>query len=81
MVERYVPATGEAALLEQTQRLTAGAGREVRLLLTLYAPEEESCLHVFAAPSLTLVELASREAGVVFDRVASVVQIGNEGSQ
>ena len=80
-MERYVAATGEAALVEETQRLTAGATGEVQLLLTLYAPEEESCLHVFAAPSLALVEFASREAGVVFDRVASVVQIANEGSR
>lgn len=60
----------------ESERLGAGADVGVRLVLTLYAPGEESCLHVFDAPSLALVERASRRAGVVFDRVAAVISVG-----
>jgi hypothetical protein len=52
----------------------------VWLLLTLYTPEEESCLHVFDAPSLALVEHTSQQAGVVFDRVAAVINITGGGA-
>jgi hypothetical protein len=80
LVERYVSAAGEASLAAETERLSAGANQGVRLLLTLYTPEEESCLHVFDAPSLALVEHTSQQAGVVFDRVAAVINITGGGA-
>jgi hypothetical protein len=79
LVERYVSAAGEASLAAETQRLSASVDHGVRLLLTLYTPEEESCLHVFDAPSLALVEHASQLAGIVFDRVAPVINIAGGG--
>jgi hypothetical protein len=75
LVERYVSAAGQASLADEVDRLSADPSGRVRLLLTLYTPEEESCLHVFDAPSLTLVEVASQVAGVVFDRVSPVITI------
>lgn len=75
MVERYVSAAGQVSLADETARLGRAAGEGVQLLLTLYTVEDESCLHVFDAPSLALVEQASRSAGVAFDHVSAVVRI------
>jgi hypothetical protein len=80
LVERYVSAAGQASLADEITRLSGGASEGVRLLLTLYTPEEESCLHIFDAPSLALVEHASRLAGVEFDRVSPVIRIGAGGT-
>ena len=76
MVERYVSAAGQASLADEITRLSGGASEGVRLLLTLYTPEEESCLHIFDAPSLALIEHARQQAGVEFDRVSPVIRIG-----
>ena len=67
---------GRLSLADEIERLGAGADKGVRLVLTLYTPGEESCLHVFDAPSLALVERASQRAGVVFDRVSAVIRVG-----
>ena len=81
MVERYVSAAGPVSLADDIARLSADADQGVLLVLTLYTPEEESCLHVFDAPSLAMVEHATRQAGVVFDRVAAVVNITGAGAR
>jgi hypothetical protein len=75
LVERYVSAAGQVSLADEITRLGRATAEGVRLLLTLYTPEEESCLHVFDAPSAALLDRASRLAGVSFDHVSAVVRI------
>jgi hypothetical protein len=81
LVERYVPAVHKGTLAEDAERLGAFAGDDPRLLLTLYSAVDECCLHVFSAASAAVVELALRESGLVFDRVASVIAIPSRRAQ
>lgn len=75
LAERYLAGADRATLAEEAWRLNASGARDARLLLTLYLAEDESCLYLFEAESVAGVQRASRENGLVLDRVAAEVTI------
>lgn len=75
LAERYVAAAAGGAVATDAERLTASVDGETTLLLTIYAPEDETCFHLFDAGSAARVAQASREAGVSFDRIVAVQSV------
>jgi hypothetical protein len=72
LAERYMAASAGGAVASDVERLTASVDGETTLLLTIYAPEDETCFHLFDSGSVALVQRASREAGVAFERILAV---------
>jgi len=74
-LEVYLAGGSPAALEEAAGRARAAAesfgarGRSVRYLRSTYLPEDEMCLHFFAAASSTDVAEAARHAGLTGDRI------------
>jgi hypothetical protein len=73
--ELYLAGGSQAALEEAAQRARAAAasfragGRSVRYFCSTYLPEDETCLHFFAAASAEDVAEAARQAGLTGERV------------
>jgi hypothetical protein len=78
LAERYVSATDETSLNDDTARLSASDGSDARLVFTVYLPADECCLHLFDAGSLAAVEQISRQAGVVFDQLEVALRVPSE---
>lgn len=74
-LELYLTGGSRAALEEAAGRACAAAesfgarGRSVRYLRSTYLPEDETCLHFFAAASGEDVAEAARQAGLTGDRI------------
>ena len=74
-LELYLAGGSPAALEEAARRARAAAelsragGRSVRYLRSTYLPEDETCLHFFAAPSSEDVVAAAQQAGLTGDRI------------
>jgi Protein of unknown function (DUF4242) len=74
-LELYLAGGSPAALEEAAARARAAAesyeasGRPVRYRRTTYLPEDETCLHFFAAASGDDVAEAARQAGLPGDRI------------
>lgn len=74
-LELYLAAGSPAALEEAAENARAAAesfgarGRSVRYLRTTYLPEDETCLHFFAAASGEDVAEAARQAGFTGERI------------
>ena len=47
----------------------AAEGTAVRYVGSLLLPGDETCFHVFAAPSVELVAEVSRRAGIAYERI------------
>lgn len=74
-LELYVAGGSRAALEEAVGRARAAAesfgarGSSVRYLRSTYLPEDETCLHFFAAASGEDVAEAARQAGLTGNRI------------
>jgi len=74
-LELYLAGGSQAALDEAAGRARAAAessgarGRSVRYLRSTYLPEDETCLHFFAAASREDVAEAARRVGLTGDRI------------
>jgi hypothetical protein len=74
-LELYLADGSRAALEEASRQARAAAesfgarGRSVRYLRSTYLPEDETCLHFFAAASGEDVAEAARQAGLTGDRI------------
>jgi hypothetical protein len=74
-LELYLAGGSRAALEEAAGRARAAAesfgarGRSGRYLRTTYLPQDETCLHCFAAASGEDVAEAARQAGLTGDRI------------
>jgi hypothetical protein len=74
-LELYLAGGSRAALAEAAVRARAAAesfgacGRSVGYLRSTYLPEDETCLHFFAAASGEDVAEAARQAGLTGDRI------------
>lgn len=70
LVEVFVPRSQAGALAAAEQRADeaarslSGTSGEIRYVRATYVPEDETCFHVFDAPSASLVAEASRLAGL-----------------
>lgn len=52
-------------------------GIAVRYLHSTFVPEDELCLHVLEAPSLTIAKDALRRAEITFERLVEAVEGGS----
>ena len=79
-LETYLAGGSPAALEAAAEHARAAAesfgarGRSVRYLRSTYLPEDETCLHFFAAASVEAVAEAARQAGLTGDRITRAIQ-------
>ena len=78
LVETYLP--GSADALEQAPKsareaaeLAAREGVAVRYLQTTLVPADETCLHLFEAPSVAVMEAVTARAGLACDRIVEAL--------
>src|SRR5262245_1785955 len=78
IVELYVPRASSLARARATARPVSEAARrsglELRHVRTLFVAEDETCFHVFEAPSRETLAAAVRDAGLTGARIAEAVQ-------
>lgn len=79
LVELYAP-RHERAVMERfgtearrAARELAAGGRTVRLVRSIYVPDEETCFQLYEADSVELVREAATRAALPFDRVSEAV--------
>jgi len=85
LVEVYAPmrADGLARAVARARRAAGEMSREgtpIRHLRATLIPEDETCFHLFEAPSTKAAGEASRRAGLHFARVVAVVESGTRRS-
>jgi Protein of unknown function (DUF4242) len=78
LVESYLP--GSANALEQAPasarrvaELAAREGIAVRHVRTTLVPADETCLHLFEAPSAAVMGAAAARAGLACDRIVEAL--------
>jgi Protein of unknown function (DUF4242) len=49
-------------------------GTEVRYLRSIFIPSDETCFHLFEAPSADAVDQVSRRAAFEYERIVEVIQ-------
>ena len=80
LIEAYLAA--EPGLLEEARRRaqsTARLGEHVRYLRTTFVPRDETCFHVFDAPSSTALGAAARLAELDHLRIVEAVDAEEVG--
>jgi hypothetical protein len=81
VVERYRSSSDPDSLWAVAARLTAGArhvspdGTSVRYVDTIFLPNDETCLHLFKAPSEADVRAVTRQAAIEADRIMPAERI------
>jgi hypothetical protein len=78
MVELYAPASTEASgarAAEGATRSLRDEGLAVRYLRSIVIPGDETCFHVFEAPSAEAVREVGRRAAIRFDRIVPVIEV------
>jgi hypothetical protein len=75
LVERYLSRANADSVATETALLDDGSEPDVRLVLTIYCPDDETCFHLFEAGSEALVQRAVALAGIELDRIVSAQQI------
>jgi hypothetical protein len=81
LAERYLPSHRREGLDDEIERMHAAASARVRLLETLYVPDDEVCFHIFESESPELVQEASRSAGFEVSRVLRVIALTQGGKR
>jgi hypothetical protein len=80
LVETYFPRDGRDRLSEIVSQAQAAAkamrvdGVDVRYLRPIFLPDDETCFHLFEAPSAQAVAEASRRAALAYDRIVEAVR-------
>ena len=80
LAERYLPASARESLARDAARLDNGAEPGVRLLLTLYCPDDDTCFHLFDAGSAALIQRTASAAGIELNRIGRATQISANGA-
>jgi hypothetical protein len=81
IVEVYEPRTsagGCAAAAARARSVTEemrADGTDVRFLRSIFLPPDETCLHLFEAPSPLEVTRAAARAGIRADRIVEAISI------
>lgn len=76
LVEAY--AVAEPRLLELARgraRRTAELGNDVRYVRTTFLPDDETCFHLFEAPSPAVLSDAARRAALDHVRIVEAVEM------
>ena len=79
LAELYVSKTGCDATHEAWDRLVEAAadltveGQPVRLVRSIFVPEDETCFFLYQAASADAVREAARRASLAFERVSEAV--------
>jgi hypothetical protein len=89
LVEAYVslePAAAGASAIEEVSSAADQLTREgtpVRLLRSIYVPEDETCFYLFHAPSVDAVREAAARAGLRLEHVSEAISMapGHDGAQ
>jgi hypothetical protein len=87
LAELYLPEASAAELRAAAQRARSAAdemtreGTPIRYLRALFVGADETCFHLYEAPSPQLVEEASRRAEIPVERVAEALDIDLEAPQ
>jgi hypothetical protein len=82
LVEAYLPrgagqlGVPSAEQLFQTAEELAAKGTSVRLVRSIFVPEEETCFHLYQADSIQAVAQAAALAGLSFERITEAVSEG-----
>jgi hypothetical protein len=81
LVESYLP--GSANALEDAPKLARRAtalavqeGVAVRYLRTTLVPADQTCLHLFEAPSAAVIEAVAARVGLACDRIVEALSLG-----
>jgi Nickel responsive protein SCO4226-like len=74
LIEVYAPRSTALQELIDAARSVARETAAVRYVDSIYAPEDETCFHVFDGPSAAVVSDAARRASLPFQRVVEVVE-------
>ena len=84
MVERYLPgvSAGQAAagelLAEQLAMRLRTEGGVVRLLRSLFVPQDEQCFVLFQATSAHALAETLERLGIAYERIAEVIDLTAE---
>ena len=78
LVESYLPGSGGAleeapGLARRAAELAGRQGIDFRYLRTTLLPSDETCFHLFEAPSVAIVEAALARAGLECDRIVEAL--------
>jgi hypothetical protein len=78
LVEAYLPSSAGAleqapASARRAAELAAREGVAVRYLRTTLVPADETCLHLFEAPSVAVMEAVAARAGLACDRIVEAL--------
>lgn len=84
LLELYLPKAGTLPRASEVARRIAEAGASegrarFRYVRTLFVAEDETCFHVFEAPSRDALVEAARRAGLPRVRVTEAIQSEDEG--
>jgi hypothetical protein len=74
LVESYVGSSTAADEARERARRTADLGVGVRYVRTTFLPEDETILHLFEAPSASVLDEAGRRAALQFERIVEAVE-------
>jgi hypothetical protein len=78
LVELYVGRCDGAVDLEGRARSAVETmvreGEHVRFVRTVFVPGDQTCFQLYEARSASVVEEASRRAGIAFERVVAAVE-------
>ena len=77
LVEAYTPTAADLSEIEARARLASvelqREGKPVRYVRSILIPGDETCLHLFQAPSVGAVREASERAGFSPQRIVEAV--------
>lgn len=86
LVEGYLPRPGSDELPRAAARARgaadelAQAGTPVRYLGAIFIPGDETCFHLYEAPSAGAARTASMRAGIKFERIVDAVRVAAEAT-
>jgi Nickel responsive protein SCO4226-like len=77
LVEVYAPRSAEFSML--VERARAASTTEVRYVDSIFAPEDETCFHIFEAPHADAARDATEHHGLSVQRVVETAPMERPG--